>query len=80
MNGESGQVRLEMLSPAEHFAPRKPTAPTVDIPGPFSNVGIHSQAVKSSGENVNFVALLQPAFSKDTLPPLKTTIVEQRPA
>lgn len=78
VKAESGQLRLEMLSPAGAFTVRKPTAPNVDVPGQFSTVGIHTYAVKNSGEKIKFIALLQPGFSKAPLPALKTTVTESK--
>jgi hypothetical protein len=79
VKAEAGQLRVEMLAPAEPFASRQPTSPHVDIPGPFSTQGIHTYGVKSSGAALDFIALLEPSFSRDTLPSLKAAVAEQKP-
>lgn len=65
----SGQLRVEMLSPRAPFVTRQPLSQNVDIP----KVNIHTFSVKQTGESASFVALLQPGFSSETLPPLKVT-------
>ncbi|XHR28381.1 MAG: heparinase II/III family protein [Chthoniobacteraceae bacterium] len=69
----SGQLRMEMLSPAEAFAPRQPTSPRVN------KKNIHTYAVKANGEKAQFIALLQPSFSADAMPELKVTLEQPSP-
>lgn len=74
VKGESSQVRVEMVSPALAFSARRPTSEQVDIPA----ANIRTYAAKSSGERVEFLALLQPGFSSDILPEIKTRLVEKK--
>jgi len=78
VTGKIGQLGLEMLSPALPFTARHPTSLHVDIPGPFSTQGIHTYAVKTSGETVNFIALLQPRASQTPLPALRAKVIEEK--
>ncbi len=71
LEGVAGQLRLDMLSPAEAFAPRQPTSLHVD------KKNIHTYAVKQSGEKARFTALLQPSFSTDAMPEMKAELEQQ---
>jgi len=73
VEADSGQLRLEMLSPAGAFAQRQPTSLHVDRPN------IHTYAVKQSGDTAQFVALLRPSFSSDTMPEMKTELEQPSP-
>jgi len=73
MEADSGQLRLEMLAPAEAFTPRQPTSLHIDRPN------IHTYAVKQSADKVQFVALLRPSFSSDTMPEMKTELDQSSP-
>jgi hypothetical protein len=68
----TGQLRLEMLSPAERFTTRKPAAPIVDKPAKFINTYTVSQKSSSAA----FAALLQPGPAGVSLPVLQREVVE----
>ena len=71
---ESGQLRIEMLSPSARFTSRSPTSARVD-----SGTDPLTYAVKNSGETVSFIALLQPSFSVASMPALKATVAQSNP-
>lgn len=73
IKGESGALRITMLSPPEPFSVRKPGSPQVDV-DPSS---LHTYRVKSIGDAVRFIALLEPVFGSASRPGLEARIVEQ---
>ncbi len=73
VKAESGRLRLTMLSPAEPFSRRQPTAPNVDVDAS----AIHTYSVAASGTDLHFLALLQPIFGRGAVSELKAEICER---
>ncbi|HWL50981.1 MAG TPA: heparinase II/III family protein [Chthoniobacteraceae bacterium] len=67
INGENGNLRIEMLQPARPFSPRKPTVPKIDVLAQE----IHTHAVREKGRSIRMIALMTPGFGGAPLPKLK---------
>ncbi|HEY8966900.1 MAG TPA: heparinase II/III family protein, partial [Candidatus Methylacidiphilales bacterium] len=72
---DARRLVLGSLFPDQTFAPRKPTAPRVDIPAEK----IHTYALKDAGTDVDFAVLLQPYFEGSEAKPLRRQIVARKP-